>query len=148
MRAAMLLLAVACIAIGAAPNWLYSQLPYKVDYVPYTAAHVVFQLQLLLFSGLAFFLLLDLLKRTLTITLDTDWLWRRPGKALMRGLDDASGRSWESCVAGTHAVARLATQALQSTHGPDGILGRPWPTGAMALWTTLLLGAYLVLSYL
>ena len=56
-------------------------------YVPYTASHVVSQLQLLLFSGLAFFLMLGWLKRTLTITLDTDWLWRRLGPAILARLD-------------------------------------------------------------
>ncbi len=40
---------------------------------PYTGSHVVAQLQLLLFSGLAFFIMLPFLKRTLTITLDSDW---------------------------------------------------------------------------
>ena len=54
-------------------------LPYPVTYVPYTLSHVVFQLQLLLFSGLAFFLMLDWLKRTETITLDFDWFYRRAG---------------------------------------------------------------------
>ncbi len=52
-------------------------LPYTVDYVPYTASHLVTQLQLLLFSGLAFFALLPLMKRTLTISLDFDWVYRR-----------------------------------------------------------------------
>jgi multicomponent Na+:H+ antiporter subunit D len=33
-------------------------------------------LQLLLFSGLAFFVMLKWLQRTLTITLDFDWLYR------------------------------------------------------------------------
>ena len=37
-------------------------LPFAVDYVPYTGSHVVTQLQLLLFSGLAFFVLLEQLK--------------------------------------------------------------------------------------
>lgn len=148
MRAAMLLLAIACVGIGVAPGWLYALLPFKVDYVPYTASHVLFQLQLLLFSGLAFFLLLDLLKRTLTITLDTDWLWRRLGSALMHWLDDTSGRSWERFAAGTHAAAQRISRGLRFTYGPDSVLGRPWPTGTMALCTTLLLGAYLVLSYL
>src|SRR5690606_40486805 len=34
-------------------------------------------LSLLLFSGLAFFVLLPMLQRTETITLDFDWIWRR-----------------------------------------------------------------------
>ena len=49
-----------CIGIGVMPGPLYAILPYPVDYVPYTASHVVFYLQLLLFSGLAFFLMLGL----------------------------------------------------------------------------------------
>jgi multicomponent Na+:H+ antiporter subunit D len=76
MRWAMIVFAFLCIALGVWPEPLYALLPYPVDYVPYTAAHVLTQLQLLLFSGLAFFVMLDYLKRTPTITLDTDWLWR------------------------------------------------------------------------
>ncbi|MDX2156064.1 MAG: Na(+)/H(+) antiporter subunit D [Hyphomicrobiaceae bacterium] len=148
MQAAMVILAAFCIGFGIAPGWLYGLLPHEVDYVPYTAAHVVFQLQLLLFSGLAFFLLLSLLKRTLTITLDTDWLWRRLGSRLMRLMDDASDRGWQAFAGSTAALARRVAQGLRTTHGPDGILGRPWPTGTMALWTTLMLGAYLILAYL
>jgi multicomponent Na+:H+ antiporter subunit D len=60
-----------------------------VDYVPYTAAHVITQLQLLLFSGLAFFVMLPYLKRTPTITLDTDWFWRVAGPAIARVFGNA-----------------------------------------------------------
>ena len=55
---------------------LYRFLPYPVEYVAYTPGKVLFYLQLLMFSGLAFFLLLPLMKRTETISLDADWLWR------------------------------------------------------------------------
>ena len=53
-----------CIGIGVLPGPLYALLPFEVDYVPYTASHVLVQLQLLLFSGLAFFLMLEMLKRS------------------------------------------------------------------------------------
>ena len=79
MRLAMVLFSAICIGLGVLPGPLYAMLPYTVDYVPYTASHVVSQLQLLLFSGLAFFLMLGWLKRTLTITLDVDWFYRRLG---------------------------------------------------------------------
>ena len=147
MRAAMVLLAAFCIGIGVAPGPLYALLPYAVDYVPYTAAHVVFQLQLLLFSGLAFFLLLDLLKRTLTITLDSDWLWRRPGAKLLRAFDQVSVSGWDALVRASMGGAGWLARTLRSTHGPEGLLGGPWPTGTMALWATVMLGAYLILSY-
>ncbi|MDO9601460.1 MAG: Na(+)/H(+) antiporter subunit D, partial [Rhodocyclaceae bacterium] len=78
MRWAMILFAFLCIALGIWPEPLYAILPYAVDYVPYTAAHVLTQLQLLLFSGLAFFVMLNYLKRTPTISLDVDWLYRKP----------------------------------------------------------------------
>jgi multicomponent Na+:H+ antiporter subunit D len=77
MRWAMVAFAFLCIALGVWAGPLYALLPYAVKYEPYTWAHVLTQLQLLLFSGLAFFVMLPYLKRTLTITLDTDWVWRR-----------------------------------------------------------------------
>ncbi len=51
MRLAMIFFAALCIGIGVLPGPLYAMLPFPVDYVPYTAGHVVFYLQLLLFSG-------------------------------------------------------------------------------------------------
>jgi len=70
MAAAMLLFAFLCVLLGVAPDLLYRFLPYPVEYQAYTAGKVVFYLQLLMFSGLAFFLLLPLMRRTETITLN------------------------------------------------------------------------------
>ncbi|XIA66396.1 Na(+)/H(+) antiporter subunit D [Bradyrhizobium sp. TZ2] len=148
MRAAMIFFAVLCIAIGVLPGPLYALLPYKVDFVPYTASHVVFYLQLLLFSGLAFFLMLGWLKRTLTITLDLDWLYRRLGPTLARHLDRAVTGAWNSCADISMRGARGIPDGIQQYLGPEGILARTWPTGAMAFWMTIMLAAYLILSYL
>ncbi len=76
MRLAMILFAFVCLFLGVYPALLYQWLPYAVEYVPYTADHVLAQLQLLLFSGLAFFVMLPMMKRTLTISLDFDWFYR------------------------------------------------------------------------
>jgi len=148
MRAAMLLFSAVCIGLGAMPEPLYALLPFPVDYVPYTASHVLFQLQLLLFSGLAFFLMLGWLKRTLTITLDFDWFYRRLGRRFSAGLDDASGKAWERLVEGIYLGARRLNHALHRHHGPEGAFGRTWPTGTMAFWATLMLACYLLLSAL
>ena len=148
MRLAMLLFS-GCASVSAlAPGVLYAALPYPVEYVPYTASHVVSQLQLLLFSGLAFFLMLGWLKRTLTITLDTDWVWRRLGPEVLARVDRRADDIWRRPDR-RHIVwaARRLNAGLHHHHGPDGILGRTWPTGTMALWATLMLGAYLILSY-
>jgi multicomponent Na+:H+ antiporter subunit D len=77
MKISMVFFAVICILIGIFPNILYNILPYNVNYQPYTITHTITQLQLLLFSGLAFFIMLPLMKRTLTISLDFDWFYRR-----------------------------------------------------------------------
>lgn len=147
MRAGMLLMAAFCIGLGLWPGPLYDLLPYPVDYVPYTASHVVYQLQLLLFSGLAFFIMLDLLKRTETITLDFDWLYRRLGSWISRGLNDGAEQAWDRFMARADATLSKVNSGLYRFHGPDGIFGRTWPTGQMAFWTTVMLGAYVLLSY-
>ena len=77
MRVAMYILSALCILLGVFPDAIYSILPYEVDYEPYTVSHVLFQLQLLLFAGFAFFVMLPLLKRTQTISLDFDWIARK-----------------------------------------------------------------------
>lgn len=88
LRLAMLFMSALCILLGMAPCVLYRLLPYAgaSGYEPYTAAHVLSQLQLLLFSGLAFFLMLPLMKRTETISLDFDWFYRRLGPWLAGAL--------------------------------------------------------------
>jgi multicomponent Na+:H+ antiporter subunit D len=147
MRWAMVVFAFLCIAIGVWAEPLYALLPYAVKYEPYTWAHVLTQLQLLLFSGLAFFVLLPFLQRTLTITLDTDWLWRKPLPALGQGA--AAGlHAARLALGGTWARASAGLWAVLSRHaGPDARLARTWSTRAMALSVLVLLLGYLVLYY-
>jgi len=148
MTGAMWILSALCIGLGIFPAPLYEILPYPVDYVPYTASHVVFQLQLLLFSGLAFFLLLNMLKRTETITLDFDWFWRGLGKALGREFDWRTVAAWEALATRSAQQARRFVAGVYRHHGPRGVLARTWPTGLMALWATVLLAAWLIIYYL
>ena len=147
MRWAMILFAFLCIALGVWPDPLYRLLPYPVDYVPYTAPHVVTQTQLLLFSGLAFFQLLPLLKRTPTITLDVDWIYRRPLAWAVR----ATGRSLAFVrEAAAGAAMRTFDRMRNGVRGyviRQGGLAQTSPIGSMALWVLVLLLAYLVLYY-
>ncbi len=86
MLLAMGIAAFLCIFIGVFPGFLYSILPYPVDYVPYTAAHVIDQLQLLFFSALAFSLLMlsgIYPAEIRAINLDTDWFYRKGAKAFL-----------------------------------------------------------------
>ncbi|KPK09154.1 MAG: cation:proton antiporter [Betaproteobacteria bacterium SG8_39] len=147
MRLAMLLFAALCVGLGVLYGPLYARLPYPVDYVPYTGAHVVVQLELLLFSGLAFFVMLPMLRRTLTITLDTDWLYRRLAPRLVHGLDRLLAMARAASRSFAHLLLSRLGAALHRHHGADGILARTWTTGGMALWVAILLAAYLVLYY-
>ncbi|MDP1753786.1 MAG: proton-conducting transporter membrane subunit, partial [Reyranella sp.] len=146
MRAAMILFAALCLTLGMAPTLLYSLLPFPVSFVPYTADHVVFQLQLLLFSGLAFFLMLGWLRRTLTITLDLDWLYRRLGVELVGILHVWATVFWKAWSSVVSQGGRDVATWLQRHFGPNGDLAQTWPTGAMTLCTMFVLAAYLVLS--
>jgi multicomponent Na+:H+ antiporter subunit D len=148
MRLAMVLFAALCILLGVFPEFLYRMLPYPVQYVPYTSAHVVTQLQLLLFSGLAFFVMLKYLRRTLTISLDFDWFYRELGRKMASALIDALAAGGKGMkLAATRSASQWEGQ-LQRHRGPTGIFARTWPTGSMALWAVILLLAYLLLYYL
>jgi multicomponent Na+:H+ antiporter subunit D len=156
MAAAMVLFSFLCILLGVAPDLLYRYLPYPVEYEAYTAGKVLFYLQLLLFSGLAFFLLLPLMRRTETISLDTDWLWRvgllkmaqaaaaswtRVSSALAGGLDAVGGR-----------LARRGRRYFGSREEDGqqlhGMFARAWPIGTTALWIAVLLTTYILFYYL
>ncbi len=147
MRYAMILLSAVCILLGIWYGPLYAMLPYPADYVPYTGAHVVFQLQLLLFSGLAFFILLPFLKRTLTITLDVDWLWRRGGSYAARWFELGWIRTWAAVAERGYRTALRIARVLYRQHGPTGTLARTRPSGSMAFWMTVLLSTFLVFSF-
>jgi multicomponent Na+:H+ antiporter subunit D len=143
MRLAMILFSAICIGIGVFPGLLYPLLPFPVAYVPYTATHVVGMLQLLLFSSLAFFLLLPWLRRTLTITLDFDWFYRRFGRAVAHEFDLRGARALVASARRLREMAVRFVFELYRYYGPDGVLARNWPTGAMALCATAMLLLFL-----
>jgi len=98
MMAAMAVTSILCIFIGCYTPYLYRMLPYPVDFEPYTAYHVSETLQILLFTGLGFFLLLKKLEPEAKISLDLDWPYRLGGRAFLwlarrpvQALDNAVG---------------------------------------------------------
>lgn len=80
MYIGMGLTAALCIAIGVYPALLYNLLPYPVDFQPYTANHIMEAVQILVFTGIGFYLLINILKPKDVISLDTDWFYRRPAR--------------------------------------------------------------------
>ncbi|HIJ45713.1 MAG TPA: Na+/H+ antiporter subunit D, partial [Rhodospirillaceae bacterium] len=68
---------------GVYPAPLYDLLPYAVDFEPYTSAHVTVSLGILMFTLLGFVWFLKDLDPENTISLDTDWFYRKGAKAFM-----------------------------------------------------------------
>ena len=83
MIIAMIMAAILCIGIGVLPGPLYALLPYPVDFEPYTGDHVTSALGILLFTGLGFFMLLKKLDPEPTISVDTDWVYRKGSRVFM-----------------------------------------------------------------
>lgn len=139
-----------CIAIGVYSPWLYSLLPYEVDYHPYTVDHVINQLQLLLFTALAFAILVryGMFPRVKnTINLDFDITYRKWLPAAYRWGIGLTRDGWKSILQDLRNGVHRMVAYMFRHHGPEGILARTWPTGSMALWVALLLGGFLLIYY-
>ena len=154
MLLAMAIASAMCVGLGVAYWVLYDLLPYGQEhhpYQPYTAAHVILQLQLLLFAALAF---IFLIKTNLypaeerAENLDTDWVYRKAipwvvvgVKEIIVTVDGAVRTIGMACV-------RAFLKKQESLFGESGVFGRTWSTSVMALWSAVLLGLCLVLYYM
>lgn len=85
MQLAMGITSVLCVFIGCYTPYLYNMLPYAVDYHPYTSYHVSESLQILLFTALAFFVLVKLgrLRPHAGTNIDLDWGYRIGGRVFL-----------------------------------------------------------------
>jgi len=147
MLLAMGIAAFFCIFIGVYPTWLYNFLPAPVEYNAYTVGHLFWELQLLLFTGLGFFLLLKYVGGEAKISLDTDWFYRRPLKQLAGYLGTHISLQRNSAAAQVHhGLGRLAAQ-VRRLYSPTGRLGRARSTGGMVIWVGILLLIYLLSYY-
>ena len=149
MLLAMGVTAALCIGIGIWPDPLYALLPYEVDYHSYTVEHVVTQTQLLMFSALAFTVLMrtGIYPPELRSTnLDSDWFWRMGGRWIGRQAGAASARA--EAAADSHRVADFnrTIGGFVRSNGLE-VIGRTRPSSSMAFWMTVMLLAFLVLAF-
>ena len=150
MLIAMGIAAALCVGIGVFPGPLYAILPYGVDYHPYSLEHVVTQYQLLIFSALAFTVLMrtGIYPPELRSTnLDSDWAWRMPGWMALRGAGAGARAAWTAFEGGVRSGTVRFSRALSAHHGPTGTLARTRPSGSMAFWMTVMLLSFLVFSF-
>lgn len=92
MLVAMAIAAFLCILIGVYPAALYNLLPFDAAYKPYTAEHIVWTMQILLFTALGFFMLLKKVGGEPYITLDTDWFYRKGAHAFLWVINNPMAR--------------------------------------------------------
>ena len=145
MMLAMTLAAAACVFIGVFPAFLYGLLPWAVDYAPYTYPHVMVQMQLLMFSALAFIglKLTGIYPPELrSVNLDAEWVYRHAGPRALRAV--ASNGDYMAAGAAS-ALREMAAPALDRLFRPQGTIARSLPTGAAAFWVAAVLAAILVL---
>ncbi len=150
MLIAMTLAAVLCIGIGIFPEALYAVLPLPVSYEPYTSTHVIAQLQLLVFSALAFSWLMRngiYPPEIRSVNLDADWFYRRLGMRFVQRADAALQAVFVTFGVAIGALARIGKMRLERLHGSQGMLARTWPSGSMALGIMVMLLVFLVSYY-
>ena len=146
MQAAMALSALLTVAIGVFPHLLYGMLPYPVEYEPYTASHVLGQLELMGFGLLLFAVAAHRgwLPRPRGNLLDVDWASRALLPRLARGAL-AVGRPVRQClVAGSRRLLELGVGYVYEHHAPGGLLARTWGTASSVLVVVALLAVYLL----
>lgn len=150
MLFAMGITASLCFLIGIYPDFLYSMLPYPVDYVPYTTSHVINQLQLLMFSALAFAVLMvfKIYPPELRSTnIDFDWVYRRGLYNLIRYLGRIINNSHKKLIFGLLATLNLIIRLLSKSFKPNGVNTRASAYGNGIVWISAMLLITLLVAY-
>ena len=150
MLVAMGAAAFLCIIIGVFPTSLYAMLPFSVDYVPYTAYHVINQLQLLMFAALAF-TVLKLIKiypsDTRGINLDTDWVYRKGLMTLIIYSNRYLNTGYRVVCDGAVGIISEVINSAKQLGNNDGILSRTPALGSSIAWISGLLLLVLLLRF-
>jgi multicomponent Na+:H+ antiporter subunit D len=152
MKWAMIIFSALCIFLGVYPAPLYAILPFPAPegetlYQAYTYGHVVQQFELLIAAGAAFFLLLPMLKRTRTITLDFDWIYRRLIPMIWSALLLPILRALEVVhIAIVQGLPRGAREAFGKPAVPTPGRIEPWGVGPTVLLFTVFLLIFLIIN--
>lgn len=142
MYAAMGMAAAVCILTGVLPGaTLYALLPFDAEYHPYTAHHLVESLQMLLATGLGFWLLKDRLAGAPVVSRDVDLLYRTPVRWLVEhgGLGlKRLGRRANTIAGGTLGIAWQVLREYQVRVG----------TPTLAMQTSVIIAAMALATWL
>jgi multicomponent Na+:H+ antiporter subunit D len=147
MILAMSIAAFICIFVGTQPSYLYALLPWEVEFQPYDITHVLSQLQLLMFSALAF---VWLTKTGLypdeihSVNIDIEWLYRKFLPKVVRSIYGYTQKACNRIINICEASFNVAHQALHDTRIARLHIASNWPTGSMVLWLAIILGFFLL----
>ena len=161
MLLAMGLASFICIAVGVPAivpgfgyEWLYNLLPYREEamaYHPFTLDRILTQMQLLVLAIFAFVMLKRLgwyPPEKPGVVLDSDWLYRKAGY----GMATWTGTVWQKVGPAMSAIffklTGRAYERIEDTFSPRGELARGGLASGMAIWTAILLGFVLLLSFI
>jgi len=92
--------------------------------------------------------MLPLMKRTLTLSLDLDWLYRRMLPATWRWFAGALDTIRDKAVKDLAAARRSLGDWFGTHWGSTGLFARSWPISTTALWIAALLAAYALVYYI
>ncbi len=148
MLVAMGITSFLCIYFGIYPNSLYSILPYPVDYSPYTTAHVITQLQLLMFGMLAVIFLIktNVYKpKVAAIIVDSDIIYRKFIPNILRYLNSLIDKKISKIKLFALYNIKNLTNLVKKYHGIESVLAKTQPAGFMISCVVSLLCIYLVL---
>ncbi len=129
MQLAMIAAGFFCLLVGSYLPFLYNMLPNTdVSFHPYGGYHLSETLQILAFTGIAFFFLKNKIGPKSTISLDLDWFYRRGGqlflwfaKSPVQWLDNCLGAAYR--VVGLYSLMATAKfWAWFDWHGIDGVV--------------------------
>ena len=159
MLLAMGMAAILCVGLGIFYPLLYSLLPtepmamhhgHEEPYKPYTVAHVITMLQLLMFAVLAFVVLMTTKLYPAEIrstNLDTDWFYRKPLPWLLGGLGAGIAALDRAIRTMFIDGGKALIGQLSKGFGETGLMSRTWATNTMAFWAAMLLGIFLLIYY-
>ena len=85
--------------------------------------------------------------RTLTLSLDFDWFYRKFLSALGKECANQSSRAHGKFMSRVENRLQWFITGIFRHHGPEGILARTWPTGSTVLWVAVLLALYMIFYF-
>ena len=119
MKIAMVMGTAGCVLIGIMPKLLYGITPFGSDGHPFTVDHVTQYIELFAAATLAFVMYIDHMAPHVAVTLDFDWIYRKPLGVAVRWTSAAVAGAFEFCG---RLVSGLVAAGIRYLHRPAAML--------------------------